>query len=249
MEPENSQGCISCRHIKCRQTSGNPTQRKRVNMNRKRFWILLFVIVMLAIPSTVVFAKELGLLTITGPGIKGEVSLNNRDDMMNLEQSGFFDQVKFVKPPENLGQGYNITAHLNLDGKLVPMVEMIYYPAEEGQQGYVHYTGRLNGESLQPVDEWAQMRPQAETALRDLMTANKIAIQSAVVVAPPVVAAVIEPAQSEEQPASEPASAPTVTTPSVPQQTFYVAGALASLLILVGAGLILRRRTANQGSV
>lgn len=218
-------------------------------MNRKRIWFLIFVIALLAIPSTVVFAKELGLLTISGPGIKGEVSLSNHDDMMNLEQSGFFDQAKFVKPPENLGQGYNITAHLNLDGKMVPMVEMVYFPAEEGQAGYVHYTGRLNGESLQPVDEWAQMRPQAETALRNLMTANKITIQPAVVVAPAVVAPVIEPEKNEAQPAVQPASVPSVATPSVPQQTYYVVGILASLLIVVGAGLILRRRAASQRSV
>jgi len=204
---------------------------------------------LLAIPSTVVFAKELGLLTISGPGIKGEVSLNNHDDMMNLEQSGFFDQAKFVKPPENLGQGYNIVAHLNLDGKLVPMVEMTYFPAEEGQPGYIHYTGRLNGESLQPVDEWAQMRPPAEKALRDLMIANKITIQPAVITAPAVVAPVIGPATNEEQPAVQPASSPSVTTPSIPMQTYYVVGVLAALLIVIGAGLFLRRHTASQGSV
>lgn len=218
-------------------------------MNRKRIWMLVLMIALLAIPSTVAFAKELGLLTITGPGIKGEVSLNNHDDMMNLEQSGFFDQVKFVKPPENLGQGYNITAHLNLDGKLVPMVEMVYYPAEEGQPGYVHYTGRLTGETLKPVDEWGQMRPQAETALRDLMTANKISIQPAVIVAPAVVAPVaIEPAKSEEQPAVQPASAPSVATAAAPQQAYYLAAALALLLIVVAAGVTLRRRTTSQQS-
>lgn len=221
-------------------------------MNRKRIWLLILMIALLAIPSTVAFAKELGLLTITGPGIKGEVSLNDHEEMMNLEQSGFFDQVKFVKPPENLGQGYIITAHLNLDGKLVPMVEMVYYPADEGQPGYVHYTGRLIGESIEPVDEWGQMRPAAETALRDIMTANKIAIQPAIVAVPAVVVpAAVEPAKSEEQtipkePASASANAPTPTT--VPPQAYYTAVALALLLIAVGAGLALRRRTTSQRS-
>jgi hypothetical protein len=91
-----------------------------MNTTQRRIWFLILITALLVIPSTVVFAKELGLLTITGPGIKGEVSLDNHDDMMNLEQSGFFDQAKSVKPPENLGQGYNITAHLNLDGKWFP---------------------------------------------------------------------------------------------------------------------------------
>jgi hypothetical protein len=219
-------------------------------MNRKRIWFLILMIAILVIPSTVVFAKELGLLTITGPGIKGEVSLNEHEDMMNLEQSGFFDQVKFVKPPENLGQGYNITAHLNLDGKLVPMVELVYYPAEEGQPGYVHYTGRLTGESLKPVDEWGQMRPQAETALRNLMTANKITIQPAIAVAPAVLAEApaIEPAKSEEQTAIQPASAPTVASTSMTPQTYYAVAILASLLILAGAGFVFRRRTSTQRS-
>ena len=208
------------------------------------------MIALLLIPTTVAFAKELGLLTITGPGIKGEVSLNNHDDMMNLEQSGFFDQVKFVKPPENLGQGYNITAHLNLDGKLVPMVEMVYYPAEEGQSGYVHYTGRLLGESIEPVDEWRQMRPEAEAALLDIMTANRIAIQPAVIAAPAVVApAAIEPAQSEEQTVvQEPVSAPANVPATAPSQAYYAVAALSLLLITAGAALALRRRTTSQRS-
>ena len=222
-----------------------------MNRTQRRIWFLILMIALLVIPSTVVFAKELGLLTITGPGIKGEVSLNDHDDMMNLEQSGFFDQARFVKPPENLGQGYNITAHLNLDGKLVPMVQMVYYPAEEGQQGYVHYTGRRNGETLQPVDQWAQLPSSAETALRNLMTANKITIQPAVAAAPAVVApAVIEPAKSEEQAAAQPASASSSASTAVPQQTYYQVGiALTALiLILLGAGVIVKRRTVSQRS-
>ena len=221
-----------------------------MNRTQRRIWFLILMIALLVIPSTVVFAKELGLLTITGPGIKGEISLNNHEDMMNLEQSGFFDQARSVKPPENLGQGYNITAHLNLDGKLVPMVQMVYYPAEEGQTGYVHYTGRLNGESLQTVDQWGQMAPPAETALRNLMTANKITIQPAVVSAPAVVApAVIEPVKSEEQTAVQPASARSVASTAVPQQAYYAGAALAaSILILLGVGVLLKRRAISQRS-
>ena len=220
-------------------------------MNRKRIWFLILMIALLVIPSTVVFAKELGLLTITGPGIKGEVSLNDHEDMMSLEQSGFFDQVKFVKPPENLGQGYNLTAHLNLDGKLVPMVEMVYYPSEEGQLGFVHYTGRLTGESLKPVDEWGQIRPQAETTLRNLMTANTITIRPAIAVAPAVVAEAptIEPARSEEQTAIQPASAPSFASTGTMPQPFYLVAALSSILLIVGAALVIRRRTSSQRSL
>ena len=222
-----------------------------MNKTKRHILFLTVLIALLAIPTFVVFAKELGLLTISGPGIKGEITLNDPNDMMKLEQSGFFDQASYVKPPENLGQGYKITAHLNLDGKMVPMVEMVYYPAEEGQPGYVHYTGRLNGETLQTVDQWGQMATPAETALRNMMTANKIVLQPAVVAAPVVVApAAIEPVKSEEQNAVQPASDPPVASAAIQQQAYYVGAVLAvSILLLLGAGFVLRRRASGQRSV
>src|SRR5512134_4059532 len=110
---------------------------KKVN---KHILFLFLVLVLLTISTSVVFAKELGLLTISGPGIKGEVSLNDHEAMMNLEGSGFFDQASLAKPPKGLGEGYNLTAHLNLDGKMTPFIEMVYYPTNEGQSAYIHYT-------------------------------------------------------------------------------------------------------------
>src|SRR5215475_11911148 len=118
-----------------------------MNKTKKSILFLPLVIALVAIPTFVVFAKELGALTISGPGIKGELTLNDPKAMMNLEQSGFFDEAVLSKPPENLDMnaGYTITAHLNLDGKVVPFVKMVYYPTNEGQAGYAHYIGRLDG--------------------------------------------------------------------------------------------------------
>ena len=215
-----------------------------MNRTKRHVLALALAIALLAIP-TIVFAKELGSLTISGPGIKGEVTLDHPGGMRKLEGSGFFDQAKPIKPPEKLGEGYNITANLNLDGKLVPFVQMVYYPATEGA-GYVHYTGRLNGESLQSVDQWGQLSPDAEAAFRGLMDFYNITLQPAVpVVAPAVVAPAIESAKSEEQTAIEPASVPAVT--SAPSQARNVEAALiASILILLGAGLLFRRQAISQ---
>lgn len=92
-------------------------------MNRTvRFIMFLLPIVALLLLSTsVVFAKELSLLTISGPGVKGEMALKDAQLMMNLEKSGFFDQTEFVQPPQNLNMeaGYVITAYLNLDGEVL----------------------------------------------------------------------------------------------------------------------------------
>jgi hypothetical protein len=218
-------------------------QKERLEMYKvtKHILFLFFVLALLVITTSVVFAKELGLLTISGPGIKGEVSLNDHDAMMNLEQSGFFDQAFLAKPPKDLGEGYNITAHLNLDGKLVPYIQMVYYPTNEGQSAYVHYTGRLEGETLQAIDEWHLLNQKADSALRAVLTANKITVQSALMKAPQVVA-----------PAKDPVAAPEVgsvtpKTSSAPAQMPYLIPALVvGILVLAGVALALRRRTVSH---
>jgi hypothetical protein len=158
--------------------------------------------------------------------------------MANLQQSGFFDQTAFVKPPTdlNMESGYAITAHLNLDGKVVPFVQMVYYPIGEDKPGYVHYTGRLNGETLKPIDEWNMLSLSADKSFRALMSANNITLQSALVVA-------AVNAEEPVAPAVKPATAP-VASLSIP--TSYVGIAIAVLLLLAGAGLVIRRRTISH---
>ncbi len=213
-------------------------------MNRTKLHILsvILVIALLLLPTTV-FAKELGLLTISGPGIKGGITLNDPDQLIKLEGSGFFDQANFMKQaPENLGQGYNISASLNLDGTMTPFVEMVYYPTEEGQPGYVHYTGRLNGQTLKPVDEWGKLSLSADNSFRALMTANKISLQSAIAAAPAAVVAVPQK-QSEAQVESAPITAP------APAQIPYITLALVAVILsVVGAALMLKRRTTSHRS-
>jgi hypothetical protein len=205
---------------------------------KKSILFLLLVMALLAIPTFVVFAKELGMLTIGGPGIKGELTLNDHEAMMNLEQNGFFDEATLSKPPKNLNleAGYTITAHLNLDGKLVPFVQMVYYPTEEGQAGYVHYIGRLEGQTLKTVDEWRLMPLEADKALHNLMTANNVTLQSALITAPAAAAPAVE---------VEPVAAPAVTPASI-QPSYLIPAVLASILLLIGAGFALRRRSVSH---
>jgi hypothetical protein len=209
----------------------------------KHILLVFLIMALLAISTSVVFAKELGLLTISGPGIKGEVSMNDHDAMMNLEQSGFFDQAFLSDPPKGLGEGYNITAHLNLDGKLVPFIQMVYYPTNEGQSAYVHYTARLEGDALQPVDEWHLLNLKADSALRSVMTANNITVQSALVKAPEVVAPAQEPVA--EPAAVEPVAA-TAASPRPAQMPYLIPTLVVSILALMGLGLVLRRRTVSH---
>ena len=50
-----------------------------MNKVNQRILFLFTVIVLLAMSTSVVSAKELGLLSISGPGIKGEMSLNDHE--------------------------------------------------------------------------------------------------------------------------------------------------------------------------
>ena len=200
---------------------------------------LALLIALLAISTSAVFAKELGLLTISGPGIKGEVTFKDPEAMMNLEKTGFFDAAVLSKMPRDLGEGYNIAAHLNLDGKLVPYIEMVYYPTNEGQPGYVHYTGRLDGETLRTVDEWHILNHNADGALRDLMAANNIIVQSALITAPAVVAPAKEPVSA---PVVEPVPAPAAPVPA----SGMIVAIITGILALAGVALALRRRTSSQ---
>jgi hypothetical protein len=192
---------------------------------------LLPIIALLLLSTSVVFAKELSLLTITGPGVRDEVALKDAQLMTNLEKSGFFDQTEFVQPPQNLNTdaGYLITAYLNLDGQVLPYAQMTYYAADQGQPGYVHYTGRFEGQGLQTVDQWQILSSNADNTFRGLMSANEITLQPALTTVPGAA------------PAVEALSAP------VPIQMPYGIAALAAgILALVGAALVLKRRTVSR---
>jgi hypothetical protein len=223
-----------------------------MNRTKRHLLVVAVLIALLTIPTFVVFAKELGSLTISGPGINGEMSINHPGGMMKLEQSGFFDQSSAVKPPDNLGAGYKITAFLNLDGKAVPFVQMVYYPTDSGQPGYVHYTARLNGESLRQVDEWGKLNKDADTAFLGLMAEYNITLQPAIVSAPAAANGVPNaeaqpgqaPAKSAEQTTSQqPSSAPSIS--SIPT-SYIISAVVATILLLAGAGLALRRRAISH---
>ncbi|HEU0291103.1 MAG TPA: hypothetical protein VFR47_00100 [Anaerolineales bacterium] len=226
-----------------------------MNRTKRQILSVILAITLLLLPSAV-FAKELGLLTISGPGIKGEVTVDDASVLSKLEGSGFFDQSNMLKQaPENLGQGYSITSHLNLDGKMVPFIEMAYYPVEAGQPGYIHVTGRLDGTTLRKVDEWSKLPAEADKFFRIVMAAKEVTLQSAIVAAPvavegaaPQTKPAIEPAVVQQsQPEVQPAAVP--ETSSAPVQIPYSALALSAVVLaILGAALMLRRRAVSQRS-
>jgi len=215
-------------------------------MKKFRRVISILLLVVLAIPTLSVFAKEGMSMTIRGPGIKGEVTLGQSDLLMSLEDSGFFGfsgNVSLIKPLENPGEGYNITASIIENGKPIPFVEMVYYPAEEGQAGYVHYISKVSDGSLKPVDEWERLPLSADKAFRRLMDANKISLQAAVL----TTSAAEAVKQPQTQPEVQSANPSNAVAP--PTQVPYSAIAAIAVLLALGAGVFLRKRVTSQRSV
>ena len=112
--------------------------------------------------------------------------MSDPQSLMKLQQMGFFDTSTLVKAPQNLGEGYHLTGYLNLDSKVVPFVQAIYYPAAEGQTGYMHFTGGFNGDTMQTttVDRWGTVTPAAGAVFRELASSSQKSTLQIAIAAP-----------------------------------------------------------------
>jgi hypothetical protein len=199
---------------------------------KSRFRLLLFslLIVLLAIPTFIVLAKEISSVAVSGPGIQGVITLDAHDEVYELMDAGLIDTNGFMAAPdEKLGTPYTLTVSLDLDGKILPFIQMDYYPKQAGQAGYLHYTGRMDGESLHPADDWGMMPLKADGVFRRLMSARGIELESAF--------------------SAPAAAAPAAAAPrpfSMPIQPLYLALAAVVVILLAGAGVLLRRRALSR---
>ena len=90
-----------------------------------RFSLLVIMLMASLILSTFgVLAKEIKSLTISGPGINGQMTLTDPGGLMSLMNSGLFDNGAYlVTLPENLGTPYMMTVYLDLGDQVVPFVQ------------------------------------------------------------------------------------------------------------------------------
>jgi hypothetical protein len=87
------------------------------------------------------------------------------------------------------------------------------------------------------------LRKETDIALRDLFAAYNVEVQPAVVSVPKVA----EPEAAKPSAAVPVTSSSDAPAPINPIQPVYVAG-VAAILLLIGAGLVLRRRVYQQRS-
>ena len=179
---------------------------------RTLFFITLAAL--LVIPAGMALAKELGGMTVSGPGIKGELTLNDPEVMRKLETSGFLETAKIIQAPEGLGEGYILTLFLNMEDGLQPWLQITYYPNNSGENGYFHAIDLMENASKQSVGKWYMVAPKAEASLRELLTNSGVAFTDSEA----VTKAESQPSasQPEEQPALSSKAEPASIQPAQP---------------------------------
>ncbi len=230
-------------------------------VHRRAMWYALIAIVLL-LSVTAVAAKELGALGISGPGIKGELKLDNAGEMMKLEQSGFFDLSHSIKAPQGLGEGYTIVRYLHMEEGLIAWDKLGYYPDPAGKQGYLNYQGSVdkNHDGMATIG-WYRVGLGTDQVFQGLLAAHGVAVAASAsaltastakqppveskanVVAQPAAGPVAEsnavvPATQANAPAStDPATGSTVSSPA----TGPILG-VGVVVALIAAWALLRRR-------
>ncbi len=203
---------------------------------------------------TAVAAKELGALGISGPGIKGELKLDNAGEMMKLEQSGFFDLSHSIKAPQGLGEGYTIVRYLHMEEGLIAWDKLGYFPDPAGKQGYLNYQGSVdkNHDGMATIG-WYRVGLGTDQVFQGLLAAHGVAVAasaSALTASTAKQPPVESKANVVAQPAAGPAAGPATdsnavavpaTQANAPASTDPAAGSAVSspaMGLMLGIGVV-----------
>lgn len=226
--------------------------------NKRRLILAGLLIAALLIPTAMAFAKELGGMDISGPGISGTLKLNDTNEMLKFEQTGFFfsidDGKARIQPLSTPDEPFVITRYLNMEDGPVKWDTFEYYPNAIEGQGVLHYLGPIDKSAGGPADTWVKVT-QGEQAFHDLMEAHGVtlaALSSApkanAVETKPEAAQPAEPvvkAPAQDQPSAPVAAADTpAAQPSLPLG--WIAAVTAVLVAAAGFIFITRQRRHTQ---
>lgn len=128
---------------------------------------ILFLLLVLMIPTSVVFAKgNFDYIIIKGLGITGDMTVT--DPVFTGDFFAFADFSKgAVPPPANPGEGYQILRIYVVDMKDRPFDLFHYYP----DSGYVYYDGVADGSS-EYDKQWFVANPMIDKPFRALLSQN-----------------------------------------------------------------------------
>lgn len=150
-------------------------------INRKQMIILL---IMMCCGTLLIQAKGgFSTLKITDMATDESIQIDLNEADSNLSQFFLFDRCAPQDSEDmNLGDGYEIQRGMTLLGEFEPFDMLIYYPAEHGKRGVIHYIGLVNANgtpdgSSEYDNRWYLTNPLAEPYLREFFL-DEPAVQS-----------------------------------------------------------------------
>ncbi len=194
--------------------------------------IVLAAVLVLALPAEAKGPPE--MVTITGPGIAGEIRISDADTLMPFSFYQFNNLERRIKAPAgDLGPGYRITRYIvdsaGGQNSLKAWDYLTYYPNPSGGLGYLYFDG-LDPSigSTEGQEQWYLPSEDGDAAMKRVLS------QYGVLETGATAAAIGAPAAGAQLPAS---------TPAVIGARLWPAAAAAGITaVLAGAWLQARRR-------
>src|SRR6266516_1134 len=107
---------------------------------------MLLALAMICLSASVALAWPGGApkrVSISGPGIKGEITVVESALLVGLGPEQFVDFIQSARPPAGLTGGFALTRYTRYDN--LSQAEFVdrfmYYPHPSGGRGYVQYLG------------------------------------------------------------------------------------------------------------
>lgn len=126
--------------------------------------LLVIAALLLLLPLSRTLAKEIVLVTISGPGLT-TLEVSDSDSLSLFRDMRFEGMLD--SPPSEVGKSfYEIHLILGHDDQIIATDIYHYYPAQKG--GYIYYADVINGWS-DAEGKWFRLEAASDHALREFL--------------------------------------------------------------------------------
>ncbi len=213
-------------------------------MNTRKLALWLAILALTLVPLGTALAKEIGLLTISGPGLDKPIEITDRATLLDLGESLFLLGGCYGcgdTPPAWINSEtpyFEISRSFTDGSKVMATDHLRYYPASDGGKGAIFYLGMEDPGFSSEANKWYSANPTGEAALLAILRQHGATLPAAKAAQPQ---AEIKPAQPDVKPAQVEAApaAPAPAAPPIPWT--LIGGATALVMLLAGVVLWLRR--------
>lgn len=139
-------------------------------MTRKIMRSLVVVLILSLLTFSSVLAKGApSQVTISGPGLVGEVEVNDPDLLQAFSFFQFENIYRKIEPPQQPGEGYVVTRYVQDGTQLIAWDRAIYYPGPPDEVGIVFLEGLIGPSASEFDGHWYRASWDGEAAMRQIL--------------------------------------------------------------------------------